>query len=227
MDNSRTVCFHIMDAATDAPARRPPELTIWIDEAEDAHWHSSGERCEMQPTEYYMLGPDAEVEVENFQAHDGDLIDFFVRGELVKTVRLPSRACTAPAAPMMAGGPLPMPGAPCQCGRALGELDRFAARPPKPAVSLVSVLHLRVQLARSTPAVRVQTTASRFENYARRLPRPPPPRPRPPAPAIRPLIPFGNCRKHPFSRRPQSPSPLGASRAQRALSSGVLIFGQR
>ena len=105
MDNSRTVCFHIMDAATDAPARRPPELTIWIDEAEDAHWHSSGERCEMQPTEYYMLGPDAEVEVENFQAHDGDLIEFFVRAEIVKTVRLPSRACTASAAPVMAGWP--------------------------------------------------------------------------------------------------------------------------
>ena len=52
-----------------------------------------------------MLGPDAEVEVENFQAHDGDLIEFFVCGELVKTVRLPSRACTAPAAPMMAGWP--------------------------------------------------------------------------------------------------------------------------
>ena len=105
IDNSRTICFHIMDAATDAPARRPPELTIWIDEAEDAQWHSSGERCEMQPTEYYMHGPDAEVEVENFQAHDGDLIEYFVRGELVKTVRLPSRACTAPAAPMMAGWP--------------------------------------------------------------------------------------------------------------------------
>ncbi|KAI5889935.1 uncharacterized protein SCHCODRAFT_02630428 [Schizophyllum commune H4-8] len=110
MDNSRTVCFHIMDAATDAPTRRPPELTIWIDEAEDAHWHSSGERCEMQPVEYYMLGPDAEVEVENFQAHDGDLIEFFVSGELVKTVRLPSRAYTGPSPPVMAGLPTQLSG---------------------------------------------------------------------------------------------------------------------
>ncbi|KAL1739168.1 hypothetical protein HDZ31DRAFT_49813, partial [Schizophyllum fasciatum] len=89
MDNTRTVCFHIMDKTTDARAFRPPELTLFITDQE------TEERCEMRSTEEYMYELD-DVPSHTFSAHDGDTVEFIVHDEPALTVRMPSRPQSGP-----------------------------------------------------------------------------------------------------------------------------------
>ncbi|TRM68782.1 hypothetical protein BD626DRAFT_471820 [Schizophyllum amplum] len=108
MDRSRTICFHIMDATTDEPGRASPDLKMFNREA------GVGERYRLYPTEHYM-NPGVQYPVENYRVHDGDVLEFVVGGERVKTVRLPSRACDG--APVLG-----YPGPPAQEARPLEVL---------------------------------------------------------------------------------------------------------
>ncbi|KAL1739167.1 hypothetical protein HDZ31DRAFT_49814 [Schizophyllum fasciatum] len=88
MDWTRTVCWNIMDRATNRAVPRPASLQLFASDDSGRARHK-----------LYSLESTSGIDnpcAETFLAHDGERVEFIVGETLLKTIRLPQRACQLP-----------------------------------------------------------------------------------------------------------------------------------